>query len=149
MVWIWFIGLILTVVSPFSCVHYLSVVMVICTIMVCVFFFFKQKTAYEMRISDWSSDVCSSDLSDKRGGANGARIRLEPQRGWEVNERSEERRVGKSVSVRVDLGGRRIIKKKKKQEIKDTTHTNQEDKLKRKSRHKMSNVQTIEKDTTS
>src|SRR3546814_14511394 len=29
-----------------------------------VFFFFKQKTAYEMRISDWSSDVCSSDLTD-------------------------------------------------------------------------------------
>src|SRR3546814_5228444 len=28
------------------------------------FFFFKQKTAYEMRISDWSSDVCSSDLRD-------------------------------------------------------------------------------------
>src|SRR3546814_8436181 len=28
----------------------------------CVFCFFKQKTAYEMRISDWSSDVCSSDL---------------------------------------------------------------------------------------
>src|SRR3546814_15914840 len=28
----------------------------------CVCFFFKQKTAYEMRISDWSSDVCSSDL---------------------------------------------------------------------------------------
>src|SRR3546814_8707233 len=31
------------------------------------FFFFKQKTAYEMRISDWSSDVCSSDLSRKHG----------------------------------------------------------------------------------
>src|SRR3546814_10357400 len=30
------------------------------------FFFFKQKTAYEMRISDWSSDVCSSDLMTKR-----------------------------------------------------------------------------------
>src|SRR3546814_1659240 len=30
--------------------------------MFCFFFFFKQKTAYEMRISDWSSDVCSSDL---------------------------------------------------------------------------------------
>src|SRR3546814_4994401 len=30
-----------------------------------VFFFFKQKTAYEMRISDWSSDVCSSDLVAK------------------------------------------------------------------------------------
>src|SRR3546814_4934763 len=32
----------------------------------CVFFFFKQKTAYEMRISDWSSDVCSSDLQRLR-----------------------------------------------------------------------------------
>src|SRR3546814_3278556 len=31
---------------------------------ICVFFFFKQKTAYEMRSSDWSSDVCSSDLDD-------------------------------------------------------------------------------------
>src|SRR3546814_2592492 len=31
----------------------------------CSFFFFKQKTAYEMRISDWSSDVCSSDLREK------------------------------------------------------------------------------------
>src|SRR3546814_10075897 len=30
----------------------------------CVFFFCKQKTAYEMRISDWSSDVCSSDLPE-------------------------------------------------------------------------------------
>src|SRR3546814_7976066 len=30
--------------------------------MLVLFFFFKQKTAYEMRISDWSSDVCSSDL---------------------------------------------------------------------------------------
>src|SRR3546814_10322263 len=30
------------------------------------FFFFKQKTAYEMRISDWSSDVCSSDLFASR-----------------------------------------------------------------------------------
>src|SRR3546814_2701255 len=31
-----------------------------------IFFFFKQKTAYEMRISDWSSDVCSSDLYEDR-----------------------------------------------------------------------------------
>src|SRR3546814_17862348 len=30
-----------------------------------MFFFFKQKTAYEMRISDWSSDVCSSDLLER------------------------------------------------------------------------------------
>src|SRR3546814_9563409 len=37
--------------------------------MVWLIFFFKQKTAYDMRISDWSSDVCSSDLllADKRG----------------------------------------------------------------------------------
>src|SRR3546814_4799428 len=34
-----------------------------CGHVVCLFFFFfKQKTAYEMRVSDWSSDVCSSDL---------------------------------------------------------------------------------------
>src|SRR3546814_3866761 len=32
-----------------------------------MFVFFKQKTAYEMRISDWSSDVCSSDLHDGKG----------------------------------------------------------------------------------
>src|SRR3546814_6994443 len=32
-----------------------------------VFFFFKQKSAYELRISDWVSDVCSSDLTDHRG----------------------------------------------------------------------------------
>src|SRR3546814_16426862 len=44
------------------------------------FFFFKQKTAYEMRISDWSSDVCSSDLAlckalrdDRFGLGRGAR----------------------------------------------------------------------------
>src|SRR3546814_1375123 len=34
-------------------------------------FFFKQKTAYEMRISDWSSDVCSSDLANPRCPARG------------------------------------------------------------------------------
>src|SRR3546814_15833049 len=35
-----------------------------------VFFFFKQKTAYEMRISDWSSDVCSSDLDSTHDAEN-------------------------------------------------------------------------------
>src|SRR3546814_17973512 len=35
-------------------------------VFLCFFFFFKQKTAYEMRISDWSSDVCSSDLTTDR-----------------------------------------------------------------------------------
>src|SRR3546814_4296891 len=37
-----------------------------------VFFFFKQKTAYEMRISDWSSDVCSSDLRTRARARRGA-----------------------------------------------------------------------------
>src|SRR3546814_4189613 len=37
--------------------------------LVSVFFFCKQKTAYEMRISDWSSDVCSSDLVARQAGA--------------------------------------------------------------------------------
>src|SRR3546814_2495062 len=36
-----------------------------------LFFFFKQKTAYEMRISDWSSDVCSSDLCVRRFAGRG------------------------------------------------------------------------------
>src|SRR3546814_8565458 len=36
-----------------------------CLVVFC--FFFKQKTAYEMRISDWSSDVCSSDLLEMKG----------------------------------------------------------------------------------
>src|SRR3546814_15133049 len=36
-----------------------------------MFFFFKQKTAYEMRISDWSSDVCSSDLRGCRSATQG------------------------------------------------------------------------------
>src|SRR3546814_8142558 len=70
----------------------------------CSFFFFKQKTAYEMRISDWSSDVCSSDL--KRGeddswhrglhGSDSATASLDARRlrGRQA-ERSEERRVGK------------------------------------------------------
>src|SRR3546814_2039048 len=41
-----------------------------------LFFFFKQKTAYEMRISDWSSDVCSSDLPP--AAAKSARCAIEP-----------------------------------------------------------------------
>src|SRR3546814_3013800 len=39
-----------------------------CVTLVQLFFFFKQKTAYEMRISDWSSDVCSSDLTSGSTG---------------------------------------------------------------------------------
>src|SRR3546814_4067879 len=40
-----------------------------------MFFFFKQKTAYEMRISDWSSDVCSSDLCGNSIAAVGPKER--------------------------------------------------------------------------
>src|SRR3546814_10084606 len=44
----------------------------------CVFLYlFKQKTAYEMRISDWSSDVCSSDL-DGADGRRGGHRRVQP-----------------------------------------------------------------------
>src|SRR3546814_1282453 len=42
--------------------HYFYYLFYLCLLILCVIFFFKQKTAYEMRISDWSSDVCSSDL---------------------------------------------------------------------------------------
>src|SRR3546814_5389328 len=51
-------------------------------------FFFKQKTAYEMRISDWSSDVCSSDLVAEEGGR-------------------KERRRQRSA------GGRRVVRRRK------------------------------------
>src|SRR3546814_4859534 len=46
----------------FTCRHETLFVQVLCV------FVFKQKTAYEMRISDWSSDVCSSDLLAERQG---------------------------------------------------------------------------------
>src|SRR3546814_13815518 len=106
-------------------------------------FFFEQKTAYEMRISDWSSDVCSSDLRT-RSGAQGSHVdhrptgqpddavprrcrshlgsRRYPQTSpqlahwlgiWSNALPTDRKSVvkGKSVSVRVDLGGRRSIKK--------------------------------------
>src|SRR3546814_8054680 len=50
-----------------SCCFVIKVVDCVCYFV--VFFFFKQKTAYEMRISDWSSDVCSSDLGRGRTDA--------------------------------------------------------------------------------
>src|SRR3546814_18176046 len=102
-----------------------------------------------MRISDWSSDVCSSDLQayiqhfktsplgralerttqtraarpaspECRSSRRGRRIgkparwsRASLSKRTKAWERSEERRVGKRVSVCVDVGGRRIINKKK------------------------------------
>src|SRR3546814_8105940 len=46
-------------------------------VVTCVFVFFKRKTAYELRISDWSSDVCSSDLCAKRGEGGTSRRLVE------------------------------------------------------------------------
>src|SRR3546814_9524558 len=61
-----------------------------------LFFFFKQKTAYEMRISDWSSDVCSSDLHPAWGaGSDRRELRTYSPVKPGGNGRSEERRVGK------------------------------------------------------
>src|SRR3546814_7632178 len=51
-----------------------------CCVYMC-FFFFKQKTAYEMRISDWSSDVCSSDLRRVQGVAASTEGGPAPARG--------------------------------------------------------------------
>src|SRR3546814_2943889 len=51
-----------------------------------LFFFFKQKTAYEMRISDWSSDVCSSDLHDRRRQHKWRRRWAKPQTASEPRE---------------------------------------------------------------
>src|SRR3546814_16292648 len=116
-----------------------------------LFFFFKQKTAYEMRISDWSSDVCSSDLGSASARPTKREIdaglaqpwvmirfqrqhavMVQPRRSTPhdhvaVRQRHALRAVradrksvvsGKGVSVRVDLRGRRILKKKK-----NTKHT--------------------------
>src|SRR3546814_9925787 len=114
--------------------------------LVLFFFFFKQKTAYEMRISDWSSDVCPSDLikasfprdyalariaesqaETGEGAAVMTALRIanaavrartlwtiaavQRQNGDEPDRKSAVK--GKSVSVRLGLGGRRIITKKK------------------------------------
>src|SRR3546814_1146152 len=98
-----------------------------------ILFFFKQKTAYEMRISDWSSDVCSSDLHEAASIETEIRfeqgvqaLQQQAASGQQGKRRgnlecdqppaqSGDRKSvvsGKRVSVRVDLGGRRIIKKK-------------------------------------
>src|SRR3546814_5725880 len=63
-----------------------------CLIMyICEFFFCKQKTAYEMRISDWSSDVCSSDLGPSRPAGGGARVAVAAaRRGPRARGQAEE-----------------------------------------------------------
>src|SRR3546814_11992865 len=98
-------------------------------------FFFRQKTAYEMRISGWSSDVCSSDLAAldqvfslaglapaavdqvfMTGGSSfvPALQDLFAARFGAARLATDRKSVvsGKSVSVRVELGGRTIIQNK-------------------------------------
>src|SRR3546814_13141464 len=90
-------------------------------------FFVTHMTAYEMRISDWSPDVCSSDLvdlfvdgshvvADAASGdlRTGQRSAMERDGTIIVTQAGDRKSgvSGKSVSVRVDLGGRRLIKKR-------------------------------------
>src|SRR3546814_10242117 len=74
---------------------------------VCVnlgFFFCKQKTAYEMRISDWSSDVCSSDLKDIRTSG----ISVNPQ--YEYGDNQPPTITGYQASNTVSIKVREIDK---------------------------------------
>src|SRR3546814_8639306 len=69
------------------------------------FFFFKQKTAYEMRISDWSSDVCSSDLHRLERAIDNVidnAISFSPDAGLVCIAAT---RLGDEVHVRVDDDG--------------------------------------------
>src|SRR3546814_15224364 len=115
-----------------------------CLFLLSCLFFFIQKTAYELRISDWSSDVCSSDLGKVKPcsgpttwhipcrGSNMSNISTPNAAQFRTIDSSMMRALssamplarscvgerksvveGKSVSVRVDLGDRRLIKKKK------------------------------------
>src|SRR3546814_4935467 len=67
-------------------------------------FFFKQKTAYEMRISDWSSDVCSSDLILVPTEADAKAALEEVKKGADFAEVSKKRSTGPTAATGGDLG---------------------------------------------
>src|SRR3546814_5285443 len=76
------------------------------------FFFFKQKTAYEMRISDWSSDVCSSDLGTadlsrwwEGLGDPGLDALIEDAVRGNLNVAAAEARIREARAVRRQAGG--------------------------------------------
>src|SRR3546814_9577544 len=71
------------------------------------FFFCKQKTAYEMRISDWSSDVCSSDLPSAQGEASGTAAA--PLQSMPAAPVAKE--VAVSVAIEEDLSPDELIAK--------------------------------------
>src|SRR3546814_9754490 len=89
--------------SQVGCVKKRYYLMCVCLECYCIyliyFFFFKQTTAYELRISDWSSDVCSSDLFrlvEPVVGADRALNLVDRDALERISRgRSEERRVGK------------------------------------------------------
>src|SRR3546814_14288404 len=70
-------------------------------------FCFKQKTAYEMRISEWSSDVCSSDLADMMGsmgaGMAGMSHSAMAMTGASTQVRHARTEYGASIDMRVDM----------------------------------------------
>src|SRR3546814_643877 len=73
------------------------------------FFFFKQKTAYEMRISDWSSDVCSSDLDlgahiAKQLAAEGSRDQLPHLHDPDAFQRAPAARLAHIIPFAADSG---------------------------------------------
>src|SRR3546814_13332020 len=61
------------------------------------FFFFKQKTAYEMRISDWSSDVCSSDLARQREEVRAETFGRRAPFGIALGQQHRRRRIDQCV----------------------------------------------------
>src|SRR3546814_3909377 len=80
------------------------IALILSSVLLCiVFFFFKQKTAYEMRISDWSSDVCSSDLH-KPIPDTGERTHGHPL----LHRHPRPRQGPCRRRVRIPLAGRRV-----------------------------------------
>src|SRR3546814_7168939 len=73
-----------------------------------MFFFFKQNTAYEMRISDWSSDVCSSDLNSGRRTEHTGRPALPPQYQRADAERDQSER-GQHTEHLIDPAEQRAL----------------------------------------
>src|SRR3546814_8529678 len=86
----------------------------------CFLFFFKQKTAYEMRISDWSSDVCSSDLIVGKGPDvgrgdridDGQRVALAVLRVLQGRADTDDDDL--VVRRRTVFGGRRILRHRRR-----------------------------------
>src|SRR3546814_4939932 len=86
----------------FCCTYFVFfdyLICVFCSIL-WFFFFFKQKTAYEMRISDWSSDVCSSDLMreerEKRANTGSRTARFNGPGGIGLRNKNEVSPMGRA-----------------------------------------------------